>query len=68
MIRIAIVGDIGSGKTFISNLFNNFYEDEKILDISEESKLNNKLFILNLFIKTSHNVMFCLGMNPVEKM
>ena len=52
----------------ISNLFNHFYEDEKILDISEESKLNNKLFILNLFIKTSHNVMFCLGINPVEKM
>ena len=52
----------------ISNLFNNFYEDEKILNISDKSKLNNKLFTLNLFIKTSHNVMFCLGMNPVEKM
>ena len=52
----------------ISNLFNNFYEDEKILNISDKSKLKNKLFILNLFIKTSHNAMFCLGMNPVEKM
>jgi arginyl-tRNA synthetase len=52
----------------ISNLFNNFYEDEKILNISDKSKLNNKLFTLNLFIKTSHHAMFCLGMNPVEKM
>ena len=52
----------------ISNAFNNFYEDEKILNINDKSKLNNKLFILNLFLKTSHNVMFCLGMNPVEKM
>ena len=52
----------------ISNLFNNFYEDEKIRNISDKSKLNNKLFILNLFIKTSHHAMFCLGMNPVEKM
>ena len=52
----------------ISNLFNNFYEDEKILNISDKSKLDNKLFTLNLFIKTSHNAMFCLGMNPVKKM
>jgi len=52
----------------ISNLFNNFYEDEKILNIKEINKLNNKLFTVNLFIKTSHNAMFCLGMNPVEKM
>ena len=52
----------------ISNLFNNFYEDEKILNIRDKSKLNNKLFTLNLFIKTSRQAMFCLGMNPVEKM
>ena len=52
----------------ISNLFNNFYEDEKILNISDKSKLNNKLFTVNLFIKTSHHAMFCLGINPVEKM
>ena len=52
----------------ISNLFNQFYEDEKFSNIKEDDHLLSKLLITNLFLQTSQNVMFCLGMSPVEKM
>ena len=40
MIRIAIVGDIGSGKSFISNLFNQpvFNADLEVADIYRKDK------------------------------
>ena len=40
MIRIAIVGDIGSGKSFISNLFNQpvFNADLEVADIYKKDK------------------------------
>ena len=52
----------------ISNLFNQFYEDEKISELKDPNQIYSKLFMINLFLKTSHNVMFCLGFNPVEEM
>ena len=52
----------------LSNLFNIFYEDEKILNIEDEKIKNSKLYITKLFIETCHNVMFCLGIEPVNKM
>jgi len=40
MIRIAVVGDIGSGKSFISNLFNYpvFSADLEVADIYKKNK------------------------------
>ena len=40
MIRIAVVGDIGSGKSFISNLFNQplFNADLAVADIYKKDK------------------------------
>jgi len=40
MIRIAIVGDIGSGKSFVSNLFNQpvFNADLEVFDIYKKDK------------------------------
>ena len=40
MIRIAVVGDIGSGKSFISNLFNQpvFNADLEVIDIYKKNK------------------------------
>jgi dephospho-CoA kinase len=40
MIRIAVVGDIGSGKSFISNLFNQpvFNADLEVADIYKKDK------------------------------
>ena len=52
----------------ISNLFNQFYENEKILEINDADHLSSKMYITNLFLTTSHNVMLCLGMTPVNKM
>tara|TARA_B100001121_G_C18689289_1_gene622247 strand:+ start:767 stop:2407 length:1641 start_codon:yes stop_codon:yes gene_type:complete len=52
----------------ISNLFNQFYESEKITEINDTSHLSSKLFLINLFLNTSHNIMYCLGLKPVEKM
>ena len=52
----------------ISNLFNQFYESEKLSEITKPEHLSSKLFLINLFITTSHNVMNCLGIAPVEKM
>ena len=52
----------------ISNLFNQFYESEKISDITQPDHLSSKLFITNLFLTTSHNVMSCLGIEPVKEM
>ena len=52
----------------ISNLFNQFYESEKISDMTESDHLSSKLFITNLFLTTSHNVMSCLGIKPVKEM
>ena len=52
----------------ISNLFNQFYESEKLSEITISEQLSSKLFVINLFIITSHNVMNCLGIAPVEKM
>ena len=47
MIRIALVGDIGSGKSFISNLFNFpvFNADLKVADIYKKNK--NCFFKIN---------------------
>ena len=52
----------------ISNLFNQFYESEKILEINDLDHLSSKTYITNLFLTTSHNVMWCLGITPVNKM
>jgi len=52
----------------ISNLFNQFYENEKLSEITNDEHISSKLFIANLFITTSKNVMFCLGISPVNKM
>ena len=40
MIRFAVVGDIGSGKSFISNLFNYpvFNADLEVVDIYKKNK------------------------------
>ena len=52
----------------ISNLFNQFYESEKILEINDSEHLSSKVYITNLFLTTSQNVMWCLGITPVKKM
>ena len=52
----------------ISNLFNQFYENEKLSSITDPNHMASKLFIINLFLTTSHNTMFCLGMLPVDEM
>tara|TARA_B100002051_G_scaffold32909_1_gene25899 strand:- start:1752 stop:3392 length:1641 start_codon:yes stop_codon:yes gene_type:complete len=52
----------------ISNLFNQFYESEKILEIDDLDYLSSKIYIANLFLTTSQNVMWCLGITPVNKM
>ncbi len=52
----------------ISNLFNQFYESEKISEIKDPDQLSSKIYITNLFLTTSQNVMLCLGMAPVSKM
>ena len=52
----------------ISNLFNQFYENEKLSEITNDEHILSKLFITNLFLITSKNVMLCLGITPVNKM
>ena len=52
----------------ISNSFNLFYEEEKILSIQDEELKNSKIYITNLFLNTCHSAMFCLGIKPVNKM
>ena len=52
----------------ISNLFNQFYENEKLTSITDPNKMASKLYIINLFLTTSHNTMFCLGILPVDEM
>ena len=52
----------------ISNSFNQFYEHEKLSEIENSNHLSSKLYLVNLFLTTSQNVMFCLGIKPVEKM
>ena len=52
----------------ISNLFNQFYEHERISEIKELNHLSSKLYLTNLFLTTSQNVMFCLGIKPVNRM
>ncbi len=52
----------------ISNLFNQFYEDEKLSSINDTNRIASKLYITNLFLTTSHNIMYCLGILPVDEM
>ncbi len=52
----------------ISNLFNQFYESEKLSEITNLDQLSSKLFLINLFLTTSNNTMHCLGISPVERM
>ena len=52
----------------ISNLFNQFYENEKLTSITDPNQIASKLYIINLFLTTSHNTMFCLGILPVGEM
>ena len=52
----------------ISNLFNQFYENEKLTSITDPNQMASKLYIINLFLTTSHNTMFCLGIPPVDEM
>lgn len=52
----------------ISNLFNQFYEYEKISDIADEDQITSKTYIANLFLTTSNSAMLCLGISPVSKM
>ena len=52
----------------ISNSFNLFYEEEKILSIQDAELKNSKIYITNLFLNTCHSAMYCLGIKPVNKM
>ena len=52
----------------ISNLFNQFYENEKLTSITDPNQIASKLYIIDLFLTTSHNTMFCLGILPVDEM
>ena len=52
----------------ISNLFNQFYESEKISEIEDTDQLSSKMYIANLFLTTSQNVMWCLGITPANQM
>ncbi len=52
----------------ISNLFNQFNENEKISEIEDSAQLSSKIYITNLFLTTSQNVMWCLGITPVNQM
>ena len=52
----------------ISNLFNQFYEGEKLSSIDDTNLIASKLYIANLFLTTSHNLMYCLGILPVDEM
>ena len=52
----------------ISNLFNQFYEYEKISDITDVDQITSKTYIANLFLTTSNSAMLCLGISPVSKM
>jgi len=52
----------------IANLFNQFYENEKLSSITDPNHMASKLYIINLFLTTSHNTMFCLGILPVDEM
>ena len=52
----------------ISNLFNQFYENEKLSTITDTNHIASKLYIANLFLTTSHNTMLCLGLVPVNEM
>ena len=52
----------------ISNLFNQFYESEKISEIEDSDQLSSKMYITNLFLTTSQNVMWCLGITPANQM
>ena len=52
----------------ISNLFNQFYENEKLTSITDPNQMASKLYIINLFLTTSHNTMLCLGILPVDEM
>ena len=52
----------------ISNLFNQFYESEKISEIEDTDQLSSKIYITNLFLTTSQNVMWCLGITPANQM
>ena len=40
----------------------------KLSELKDPNHIYSKLFLTNLFLTTSHNVMFCLGFNPVEEM
>ena len=51
----------------ISNLFNQFYESEKILEI-DETTLLQKCILQIYFLTTSQNTMWCLGILPVDEM
>jgi arginyl-tRNA synthetase len=52
----------------ISNLFNQFYEDENLSNIKNSNHLASKIYLVDLFLTTSHNVMYCLGLVPVKQM
>jgi arginyl-tRNA synthetase len=52
----------------ISNLFNTFYQDSNIKNMKNGILKNQKIYVTKLFIKYSHFVMNCLGINPANKM
>ena len=61
MIRIAIVGDIGSGKSFISDLFNKpvFNADLEVADIYKKDK--------NCFVKIKKAIPNYFSKFPLKK-
>ena len=61
-------GDIASSGNINKDIINQFYEHEKLSEIKDINHIRSKLYLINLFLTTSENVMFCLGMKPVEKM
>jgi arginyl-tRNA synthetase len=52
----------------LSNLFNTFYQDSNIKNMNDGILKNQKIYVTKLFIKYSHFVMNCLGINPANKM
>ena len=52
----------------ISNLFNNFYQTEKVHSIKDKEIKYSKLLITEYFLKHSNLIMNCLGIKPVDRM
>ena len=52
----------------ISNLFNNFYQEDNILSLEDEESKKSKLLLTKYFLETSELVFKCLGIEAVDEM